>query len=119
MPIVDVTLVEDRELEDELAQRLADACGEVLGSRPQGTWVRLHVLSPSRYAENDSLDAPRPVFVEVMKRELDDEEALAEEARRLSEAVAAVTGRLAENVHVIYQPPAAGRVAFGGELVRA
>lgn len=117
MPIVDITLVQERQPDDDVAQRLADACGAVLGSAPQGTWVRLKVLNPSHYAENGADQTPCPVFVEVMRRDLPDESALAGEARRLSEAVAEVVGRSREHVHVVYQPAAAGRVAFGGELL--
>jgi len=39
------------------------------------------------------------------------------EVEALTRAVAQVCGRDPEQVHVIYEPPALGRVAFGGRLV--
>lgn len=42
---------------------------------------------------------------------------LASEAAALASAIAQVTGRAVEHVHLIYEPPGRGRVAFGGELL--
>ncbi|MND08911.1 hypothetical protein D3C83_318630 [compost metagenome] len=41
---------------------------------------------------------------------------LAAQALRLTEAIAAACNRPAANVHLVYEPPARGRVAFGGTL---
>lgn len=54
MPILDVQLIGavPRDLRAGLAQRIADAAAEVLRSRPQGTWVKLHFIATDAYAEN-------------------------------------------------------------------
>ena len=43
--------------------------------------------------------------------------ALAEEVRTLTHAVARAVARPPEHVHVLSEPAAAGRIAFGGALV--
>lgn len=103
-----------------LAQRLADAAGAVFGSAPGETWVRLRDTHPGNYAENatDTFAAAiHPVFVRVLKRALPDQPALTKEIQALTAAVALATGRPADQVHVAYDPPGAGRVAFGGRLL--
>ena len=116
MPIVDVTVV-DLPSREGLAQRIADLAGEALGAEPGHTWVRLRALPAEDYAENHDRDweAAPPVFVEVQLRALPD----AREAviRALTEAVARACGRATSQVHVTLRPDAAGRIAFGGELV--
>jgi phenylpyruvate tautomerase PptA (4-oxalocrotonate tautomerase family) len=52
-----------------------------------------------------------------MKSELPLLEEMQKEVAKITAAVAQIYGRPAENVHVIYQPEARGRVAFGGEIV--
>lgn len=120
MPIVDVELVTKADAQDpvsgEQVRRLADALGEIFGSAPTGTWVRLRFLPEHCYAENLQQDAEYPVFVSVLKANLQDEDQLAEEAGRITRAVAAAIGRPEASVHVLYQPKAAGRIAFGGNL---
>lgn len=118
MPIVDVEWVADPPESAELAQRLADAVAEALSSRPGGTWVRVHRLDAAAYAEDGG--APpgvRPVFVTVLERERPTGRQLADRVARLTAAVAEVTGRPADTVHVLFEPSAAGRLAFGGHLV--
>ena len=44
MPIVDVELVGETLVTAATTQRLADAVGEALASRPGGTWVRVRML---------------------------------------------------------------------------
>ena len=60
----------------------------------------------------------RPVIVEILKSQLGTEQDRATEAAAVCALVAEVLDRRPENVHVIYQPEARGRVAFGGKLVR-
>ena len=121
MPILDVEIVGDlpEATRHGLARKLADAAGTVLHSRPQGTWVKVRFLPDDSYAENAG--GPEagvaPVFVRVLERELAAGDALAAEIDELTRAVAAVCGRDAGNVHLIYEPPGAGRVAFGGRRV--
>jgi hypothetical protein len=76
---------------------------------------------PGDYAENgtDALSAGvHPVFVRVLKRALPEGPLLVEEVQALTEAVAMATGRPSDQVHVAYEPSGAGRVSFGGRIVR-
>lgn len=102
-----------------LATALADAAGAVFQSAPGGTWVRLHWLDPALYAENGGGPPPsvRPVFVSVIESRPPEGAERARRAAALGIAIADVCDRPADNVHVIYEPPGAGRVAFGGRLV--
>jgi phenylpyruvate tautomerase PptA (4-oxalocrotonate tautomerase family) len=119
MPILDVELVgpvPDAILHG-LARRIADAAGAALEAEPGGTWVKLRCLAPDEYAESGGLpDGVLPVFVSVLLGAPPDGEARAEQVRRVTRAVAEACGRPAANVHVLYQPAAAGRIAFGGRL---
>ena len=121
MPILDVTVVGALapEHHPNLARRLADAAGVALGSRPAATWVRLHHLPADQYGENapPAYVPPLPVFVEVLPADLPTGDLLAAEIEGLTNAVAAACGRPAANVHVLYQPPARGRLALGGTLL--
>jgi len=104
----------------EQLQSLADALGELFGSQPSGTWVRARQQQRAYYAENYIEVSPdmRPVIVEVLKSELSSGRDLDLEAAAVCALVAQVLGRRTQNVHVIYELPARGRVAFGGTLVR-
>jgi phenylpyruvate tautomerase PptA (4-oxalocrotonate tautomerase family) len=104
----------------DVAQALADAIGRALESPPGQTWVRVASLARDRYAENEAtVDAAQlPVFVTILKKQIPPPAELAGEVTALTEAVAQVVGRPAACVHVEYAPAAAGRLAFGGTLVR-
>ena len=117
MPILDVELYEPAP--PGLAQRLADAVGQALATPPGHTWVRLHPQDPRHYAENGVHVAPGdlPVFVIILHREVPQGVALESEVRALTALVAAVLGKSAERVHLRYGVAAAGRQAFGGNLV--
>jgi len=120
MPIVDVELVTRAHAQDvpseETIRRLADELGAIFGSPPKGTWVRLRFLPEHCYAENQQQEAEYPVFVTVLKAQLPTEGQLAEEVGRITRVVAARVSRPEANVHVLYEPRAAGRIAFGGNL---
>jgi phenylpyruvate tautomerase PptA (4-oxalocrotonate tautomerase family) len=121
MPIVDIEVVCDDEaaLRALSARSIADALAKVFESPPGRTWVRLRWLQADAYAENDKPAKPDdwPVFVNVLKAHPPAGEALGSEIRALTDTVAVETGRAASHVHVTYSPAAAGRQAFGGELV--
>ena len=121
MPVLEVELVlrDDEILAEDLAGRIADAAGEVFDAVPGTTWVRLRTLPSSLYAESGGgpPQDTHPVFVSVLKADLADSDTLSNEAERLAEAIATRVGRPREHVHVIYEPAARGRVAFGGKLV--
>jgi phenylpyruvate tautomerase PptA (4-oxalocrotonate tautomerase family) len=123
MPVLDVEVVvqPDEILPGDLAGRIAAGAGEVFGAAPGTTWVKLHRLPAADYAENGTEpDAGvHPVFVTVLKARLPEPAALQVEVTALTQVIAAACGRPPENVHVLYQPAGAGRVAFGGRLVSA
>jgi phenylpyruvate tautomerase PptA (4-oxalocrotonate tautomerase family) len=77
----------------------------------------LHELSADRYAENGGEVEVRPVFVRVLRADSPTQTELKQEASKLAEAIAGVCGRPVENVHVIFEPPGMGRIAFGGKLL--
>ena len=122
MPIIDVELVCESEAEfaRTSARALADAVGHALGTEPGHTWVRLRFLASAGYAENQATleSAELPAFVTVLHAHPPIGEALVTEAMALTLAVAQCVVRAPERVHVQYAPPAAGRQAFGGKLVR-
>jgi phenylpyruvate tautomerase PptA (4-oxalocrotonate tautomerase family) len=121
MPIVDVEIViGDVEAEpDASVTALASALGHVFGSPPGRTWVRVRYLPASAYAENESeLSAEQlPVFVTVLQSHRPPGEALAQQIRQVTHAVATCLSLPPGRVHVQYAPEAAGRQAFGGDLV--
>jgi phenylpyruvate tautomerase PptA (4-oxalocrotonate tautomerase family) len=118
VPIVDVELVGPGVVTAVTTQRLADALGEALSSRAGGTWVRVRQLERSRYAENGGVDDDvRPVFVTVLERTRAQGQELTDRVVRVTAAVADVTGRDPNHVHVLFEDDAAGRLSFGGRLV--
>lgn len=122
MPILDVEVVTNpgEPLRDGLAAELADSAGEILGSERGGTWVKLRTLPRGLYAENSGLPAGvSPVFVSVLMGQCPSKGTMSQQAQRLSSSFARACGRPKENVHILFQPNAAGRIAFGGVLVRA
>jgi hypothetical protein len=120
VPVLEVEIVlrPGEVLPPGLASDLAEAAGPVFQAAPGTTWVRLHSLDPGDYAENGGgpPDGVFPVFVSVLKHTLPGMEQRRAEAARLAAAVALVCARPVENVHILYLPEGAGRVAFGGEL---
>jgi phenylpyruvate tautomerase PptA (4-oxalocrotonate tautomerase family) len=121
MPIVDVEIVllPEESMRLGLAAEIADRCGQVFGSPPGSTWVKLRAIPCDHYAESGGgpRDGVYPVFVSVLKARLPAPDVLRTEVDGLIAAVAEATGRPTENIHIVYLPAGAGRVAFGGELV--
>ena len=121
MPIVDVELVcvSEQEAPPISAAALASALGSVFGSSPGRTWVRVRFLPSSAYAENEcELSAEQlPAFVTVLHAHWPVGEALARQVQQVTQAVAGCLSLPPERVHVQYAPEAAGRQAFGGNLV--
>jgi phenylpyruvate tautomerase PptA (4-oxalocrotonate tautomerase family) len=122
MPIVDVEIVSpaDEVFPAELAPRLANRLGEVFGSPPGNTWVKVRAFPARDYAENGQggENDMYPVFVSVLKAHLPRPEQMQAEVAALTLATAEICRRLPENVHIIYLPKGAGRVAFGGKIVQ-
>lgn len=120
MPIVDVQIVAAAALPAGTAGALVQAVAAALNAAPGRVWLRLHPLRADHYAENAATvaEAELPAFVTVLHARPPQGEALAQEVRRLTAAVALCLGRPAERIHLEYAPAGAGRIAFGGTLVR-
>lgn len=121
MPILNIRVIGDlpKSVQKNLAGRLADAAGKVFQSGPQHTWVMVQSIPRRQYAENGKAqpDGVNPIFVSVLLWTVPKPEKLRSQVRCLAKTVAAVCHRAEENVHVLYELPAAGRIAFGGNLV--
>lgn len=121
MPIIEVEIVGPiaSDLRIGLAQRLADVAGVALNALPQTTWVKVRFVADDAYAENDgdAADAEHPVFVSLLQAERPRDTHLAEQALRVAAAIAKACGRSSERVHIVFEPAATGRIAFGGKLV--
>jgi hypothetical protein len=121
MPILDFTVVlkENEALSKSTSAALAEAAARVFQSEPGRTWVKLYTLNHEMYAE-DAGGPPEgvaPIFVSVLKAHPEDVESRVLEAQYLAEAVSELLDRPAANIHIKYEPPAIGRMAFGGELI--
>ena len=117
MPIVSIEIVANEPPVATLAGDLAHSLANVFGGPPSRTWVRLRALD--HYAEGGG-GPPQdvlPVFVSVLMAAPPTGVARKDQATALTKAVAISCNRPAKNVHIIYESPAAGRVAFGGDLV--
>jgi phenylpyruvate tautomerase PptA (4-oxalocrotonate tautomerase family) len=121
MPILDIEIVtrSGETVRAGLAAEIANRAGKIFESAKGGTWVKLHLISPENYAENGAAsdDDICPVFVTILKSRLPNDGAMKSEVAALTKAIAKVCNRPAENVHIIYEPSAAGRVAFGGKVI--
>ncbi len=123
MPILDVELVLSvgEVPRDDPALRLADAAGTAPGSDPGSTWVKLHYLPRQQDGENAGVadaDAIAPVFVSLL---MADPPAVGDAQRAqvtaaLTDAIANTTQRARDPVHILLEPAARGRIAFGGNL---
>ncbi len=120
MPILDVEIVVTAGCRSSqgMAAAIADAAAAVFRTPTGGTWVRLHELPRELYSESGGGpdDDVRPVFVRVLKSNLLQDAELQAEVSALTLAIARACNRPPESVHVIYDPPAVGRTAFGGKL---
>ncbi|MGW8251943.1 MAG: hypothetical protein ACWGO1_14985 [Anaerolineales bacterium] len=121
MPVLELEIVTPtgETLHPKLAKQLADRIGEIFASPPGSVWVRLRSLPSESYAENDrdQVETPLPVFVSILKAKPLQPEEQHREVAQLTNAIAELCRRPAENVHVLYLPPGSGRVAFGGRVV--
>ena len=120
MPILRVELVasSDWARPSDLAARIANGVALALSSPPQSVWVRVSAIAPAEYAENGGgADTPAPIFVTILEREPPTGDALEQEVADLTRAISEACGRPESSVHLIYDAPGRGRVAFGGRLV--
>jgi phenylpyruvate tautomerase PptA (4-oxalocrotonate tautomerase family) len=121
MPILNVEIVmhPNEHIHPKLAMELANRTGEIFNSAPGNTWVKVHLIGSENYAENGNTpDEIFPVFVSVLKLKWSSSDSLQAEAAKLTAVVAHICNRPQENVHFIYLPEGAGRVAFGGDVLQ-
>jgi phenylpyruvate tautomerase PptA (4-oxalocrotonate tautomerase family) len=121
MPIIDIEVVARRGevLPETLAKDLADHLGAAFDATPGKVWVRLRTLDGTRYGENDMGDKrPFPVFVTYTASQVPEGEQLKGRIAKITETVARLTERAPGNVHVLVEPAAKGRIAFGGRIVK-
>jgi len=121
MPILNIEIVaadSTLHLPPQLTQSLADQVAQVLDALPGRVWVKVRVIPSTQYAENGGVpEGMYPVFVTVLRSSVPEGSALVNEIAQLTQVIANSLNRPATNVHIYYQPDAAGRVAFGGKLV--
>jgi len=123
MPILEVELVGEvaPETRRGLADRIAQSVAAVLNAETGSVWVRLRFTPDSDYGENGPPaghpEPMHPVFVTINRRAVPPAAILKQEARTLAAAVAGACHRQRADVHIIYEPPGKGRVAFGGSLL--
>lgn len=102
----------------KLAQALADECSPAFPPNHREVWLHLRLVPGENWTvSNRSIRGPLPVFVHVVREVNPRGAKLRREIERLTGAVARVTGRPQKQVHVIYEPSAKGRMAFGGRLL--
>lgn len=121
MPIIEMEIVlKPREqLVSGLALTVANAAGETLGFPEGQTWVKVRILGPASYAESGGgpPEGVCPIFVSVLQADDLAGEKRREQADMLSSVIAHICGREKEHVHILFLPPARGRIAFGGTLL--
>lgn len=116
MPILDIEIVGPELSDVSLTQRLADAAGKALDSRPEGAWVKVRAIPAHLYAENEGGGDYQPVFVGLTLARPPEGDALKRQMGELTRAISDVLGRAESLVHITLQPPASGRISFGGVL---
>ncbi|MBW8010709.1 MAG: hypothetical protein FVQ83_05620 [Chloroflexi bacterium] len=118
MPILEVEIIlrVNEKLKADLAGDISNVAGGIFNSPDGHTWVKLREMPRGYYAENGGgpPEDISPVFVSVLKRQLPGLVEMQAEAARLSAEIWVVCNRPKENVHILYLPPGAGRIFFGG-----
>lgn len=120
MPIVklEIVKVSGWSRPRDLARKVADAVAEVLHAAPQSVWVRISTVAAGDYSENLGVPVDAgPIFVSILEAAPPEGEALILEVAALTGAIAEACRRKTDDIHIIYEPPGRGRVAFGGNLV--
>lgn len=115
MPIIRVTVIGNHALGQNAAKRLAEGAGRIFHSAPGSVWVSIEQIPEHHYAEN-ALEWPRPLFLHLLLREgapsiqPGQVEALCDLAHTIFHVPV-------DHIHLMVEPPAAGRVFFGGSRV--
>lgn len=118
MPILTIEVVGELERATGAAGRAADAAAAVLEVEAGRCWVKLKLLPREQYAENGGAEEGiSPVFVSLILAQAPQADSCRLQCQQLATALATALDRPAENIHILYQPDAKGRIAFGGRLV--
>lgn len=121
MPILRIEIVREGSQPQEpgLAASLADGLAPLFGDDPERTWVKLAYIEPGHYAEGGGgpKAGVQPVFISLLMARLPELEERERLAAKIARVVGKLMGRPAENVHLVFEAEAIGRVAFGGSLV--
>ncbi len=120
MPILNVEIVtyQNENIRPDLAMEIANQAGEVFDSAPGNTWVKVYPIADENYAENMVVsESVSPVIVSVLKAKKPSPESMQAEVTKLTAILAKICNRPQENIHIIYVPEGAGRVAFGGKVL--
>lgn len=119
MPILLIEMVGELSApREDFAKELANACSPAFPPEHGEVWVQLRFVPRQNWAiSGRESTETSPVFVHVLREVNPKGEALNQEVRGLTSAVARLTGRSLEDVHILYEPSAQGRMAFGGRLL--
>jgi phenylpyruvate tautomerase PptA (4-oxalocrotonate tautomerase family) len=117
---IDIVFRNKETLKSDAVQRLADVAGKIFDTPPGKTWVKINPVPRNYWAENKtSLDSyVGPVIVSILKRQVPEPDKIELEIQNLTRAIAGILDRPDENIHIIYEADAIGRVANGGKLVK-
>ncbi|MCB1122024.1 MAG: hypothetical protein KJT03_10770 [Verrucomicrobiae bacterium] len=117
---IDIVFRNKETLKTDAVQRLADAAGKVFDTPPGKTWVKINPVPRQYWAENKTTlgSYVGPVVVSILKRSVPPPDQIEMEVENLTRAIAGILDRPHENVHIIYEADAIGRVAYGGKLVK-
>ena len=119
MPILDVQLVGPvaDDIRPGLAQRIAEATGRALDSRPQGTWASCAFLTNRTMLKTATdLETRSLCWSPSCKRNFlrgVNSPSWHQDVATIAEACS----RPVEDVHILLEPPAAGRIAFRRKVV--
>jgi len=120
MPIVEIEIVlkPGEKISENQTIATANKLGELFGSKPGGTWIKVRVLEPEFYSENGmGKEKVNPIFVKILKGQRPQPGTLKSEIEQVVNTISNIYDRHRENVHIIYEEDGAGRVAFGGKFV--
>lgn len=119
MPILEIEIVGAVNESASVAKPLADAAGRILRAAPGQIRAKVRFLPIDEYAEcgTDSGES-QPVFVSLLMTQFVDIEERESIASDLANAFGEILQRSPESIHLLFEPEAAGRVAFGGRLHR-
>jgi phenylpyruvate tautomerase PptA (4-oxalocrotonate tautomerase family) len=122
MPIIEFQIIGNLEISDkkDFRKELINGLANIFGSENKSVWCKFNFIPVENYIENDnsglSIPLPLPIFLKILNYQNKSIEECKKEAIIISEFVSKVCNRPKENIHILYEPSAKGRIAFGGIL---